>query len=74
MRAKFRWSAKEVGWSAGSGLQFITIATFFEKMPRLRGDNDLVVKLSNSKFLLVVLVCIKRLLKRLIAMHAIKES
>ena len=45
-------------------------------MPRPRGDNDLVVKLSNSKLLLVVLVDIRRLLmlqKRLIAMHAVKN-
>ena len=58
-------------------MKSITIATFFEKMPRPRGDNDLVVKLSNSKPLLVVLGDIKRLLKlqkRLIAMHASKEN
>ena len=53
------------------------IATFFEKMLRPRGDNDLVVRLSNSKILLVVSVGIKRLLmyqKCLNAMRAIKES
>ena len=57
-------------------MKFITIAIFLEKMPRFRSDNDLMIKLSNSKLLLIELVDIKRLLifqKRLTAMHAKKK-
>ena len=49
----------------------------FEKMSRSRNDNDLMIKLNNNKFILIILMNIKRLLmyqKCLIVMHAIKEN